>query len=415
MSQRRPAVAFVMVTLLIDVIGIGLIIPILPILVGEFTAGRQAQADWYGWIAAAYGATQFLCAPLLGALSDRFGRRPLLLVGIAGLGATFLVTALAQSLSLILLARVLGGGLSANFAVAQAYVADITTPEKRTRSLGMLGAMFGIGFVLGPMLGGVLGHIHLRLPLYAAAGMCVVNWLYGLLVLPESLAAERRRPFSLARANPLAALSGVGRLQGVGGLVVALAFSMFPQLMLQFTWVLYTTFKFGWGPRETGFSLFVVGLVAVIVQGGLLGRLMSALGERRLILAGLLSGAAAYAGYGLATQGWMMYVVISCNFLAFASAVALQGVVSKAAGADEQGRTMGALASLNSLLGIPAPIISNTILGEVSHLSASDWRVGAPFFLCSALQAMAFVVAWRHFSARPDARGAAASVRQAGP
>lgn len=403
MGQRRPAVPFVMVTLLIDVIGIGLIIPILPILVGEFTANRQAQANWYGWIAAAYGATQFLCAPLLGALSDRFGRRPLLLVGIAGLGATFLLTAQAQSLWLILLARVLGGGLSANFAVAQAYVADVTTPEKRTQSLGMLGAMFGLGFVLGPMMGGLLGDIQLRLPLYAAAAMCALNWLYGLLVLPESLPRERRRPVLLAGTNPLAALSGVGRLQGVGTLVVALAFSMFTQLMLQFSWVLYTTFKFGWSRRETGLSLFVVGLVAVVVQGGLLGRLIRLMGERRLIVAGLASGAVTYAGYGLATQGWMMYVLICCNFLAFASAVALQGIVSKAASPDEQGRTMGALASLNSLLGVPAPIIANTLLGLVSQLPSSDWRAGAPFFLCAALQALALVVAWRHFAAARSA------------
>lgn len=408
MNKRRPAVAFIMVTLLIDVIGIGLIIPILPILVGQFTGGRQAQAEWYGWIAAAYGATQFLCAPLLGALSDRFGRRPLLLLGIAGLGTTFLLTALAPSLWVILLARVLGGGLSANFAVAQAYVADITAPEQRTRSLGMLGAMFGVGFVLGPMLGGVLGGIELRLPLYAAAGMCVLNWLYGLLVLPESLAAERRQAFSFKRANPLAALGGVGRLQGIGALVYALGFSLFAQLMTQFTWVLYTTFKFGWGPRQAGLSLFVVGLVAVVVQGGLLGRLIKLMGERRLIIAGLLSGSLAYAGYGLATHGWMMYALICANFLAFASGVALQGMVSKAAGAEEQGRTMGALASLSSLLGIPAPIIANTLLGEVSHLASSDWRVGAPFFLCAAMQASAWLIAWRHFSAPQQSRSASA-------
>ncbi|TMH74898.1 MAG: TCR/Tet family MFS transporter [Betaproteobacteria bacterium] len=413
MSRRRPAVAFIMVTSLIDVIGIGLIIPIMPILVGEFTSGRDAQAYWYGAVAVTYGASQFLCAPLLGALSDRFGRRPLLLLGIAGLGATFLLTALAHSLWVIVAARVLGGGLSANFAVGQAYVADITPVEQRTQALGRLGAMFGIGFVLGPMLGGVLGGIDLRLPLYAAAALSAVNWLYGLLILPESLPAHRRRPLSQARLNPLTALAGITRLHGVGALVAAFAFTTLAQWMLQMTWVLYTNFKFAWGPRESGLSLFVVGLVAVIVQGGLLGRLIRAFGERRLILAGMLSGTLAYAGYGLATQAWMLYAIIACNFLAMGSVVTIQGIVSKAAAAEEQGRVMGTLSSLGSLMGVIAPIIGNSVLAQVTFLPASDWRVGAPFFLSSALQALALAIAWRHFAAGRDRPPATVSPRRA--
>jgi DHA1 family tetracycline resistance protein-like MFS transporter len=414
MSQRRPAVAFIMVTSLLDVIGIGLIIPIMPILVGEFTSSRDAQAYWYGAVAVTYGAFQFLCAPLLGALSDRFGRRPLLLLGIAGLGATFLLTALAHSLWVIVAARVLGGGLSANFAVGQAYVADITPPEQRTQALGKLGAMFGIGFVVGPMLGGLLGSIDLRLPLFAAAGLCALNWLYGLLVLPESLSAQQRQPLSLARANPLTALAGVGRLRGVGALVTAFACTALAQWMLQMTWVLYTNFKFGWGPRESGLSLFVVGLVAVVVQGGLLGRLIQLLGERRLILAGMLSGALAYAGYGLATRSWMLYAIIACNFLAMGSVVTIQGIVSKAAPAQEQGRVMGTLSSLGSLMAVIAPIIGNSVLAQVSFLPTSDWRVGAPFFLASLLQVLALVIAWRHFAAHSSSSAANASVEQAG-
>jgi MFS transporter, DHA1 family, tetracycline resistance protein len=417
MASRRPAVAFVMITLLIDVIGIGLIVPVLPLLVGEFTTGRDTQAYWYGAIVVTYGATQFLCAPLLGALSDRFGRRPLLLLGIAGLGATFLLTAVARSLWLIVAARVLGGGLSANFAVAQAYVADVTPPEQRTQSLGKLGAMFGIGFVLGPVLGGMLGHIDLRLPLYGASGLCALNWLYGLLVLPESLPPQNRRPLSLARVNPLASLAGVTRLRGVGALVVAFAFTVLPQWMLQTTWVLYTNFRFGWGPRESGLSLFTVGLVAMIMQGGLLGPLIRALGERRLIVAGMLSATLAYAGYGLATQGWMLFVIIVCNVLAFGSVVTMQGIVSKAAAAEEQGRVMGTLSSLQSLMSVIAPIISTAVLGQVTFLPASDWRVGAPFFVCSSLQALAFVIAWRHFVGHSSAAPAGAPLplgREAG-
>ncbi|HEX4597285.1 MAG TPA: MFS transporter [Burkholderiaceae bacterium] len=402
-----------MITLLIDVIGIGLIIPVLPLLVGEFTAGRDTQAYWYGAIVVTYGVMQFLCAPLLGALSDRYGRRPLLLLGIAGLGATFLLTALAHALWLIVAARVLGGGLSANFAVAQAYVADITPPEQRTQSLGRLGAMFGIGFVLGPILGGLLGSVDLRLPLYGAAGLCALNWLYGLLVLPESLAAHQRRPISAARVNPLASLAGVTRLRGVGALVVAFAFTALPQWMLQTIWVLFTNFRFGWGPRESGLSLFVVGLAAMTSQGVLLGPLIRALGERKLIVAAMLSGSLAYAGYGLAPQGWMLFVIIPCNFLAFTSVVTMQGIVSKAAGPEEQGRVMGTLSSLSSLMGVIAPVVGTAVLGQVTFLPPSDWRVGAPFFLASSFQMLAFLIAWRHFAAHHGQRAATISPRQA--
>jgi DHA1 family tetracycline resistance protein-like MFS transporter len=402
-----------MITLLIDVIGIGLIVPVLPLLVGEFTAGRDTQAYWYGAIVVTYGAMQFLCAPLLGALSDRYGRRPLLLLGIAGLGATFLLTALAHALWLIVAARVLGGGLSANFAVAQAYVADITPPEQRTQSLGRLGAMFGIGFVLGPILGGLLGSVDLRLPLYGAAGMCALNWLYGLLVLPESLAVHQRRPISAARVNPLTSLAGVTRLRGVGALVVAFAFTALPQWMLQTIWVLFTNFRFGWGPRESGLSLFVVGLVAMTSQGVLLGPLIRALGERRLIVAAMLSGSLAYAGYGLAPQGWMLFVIIPCNVLAFTSIVTMQGIVSKAAGPEEQGRVMGTLSSLSSLMGVIAPVAGTAVLGQVTFLPPSDWRVGAPFFLASVFQVLAFLIAWRHFATHHGERVATISPRQA--
>jgi MFS transporter, DHA1 family, tetracycline resistance protein len=414
MNQRRPAIAFIMVTSLLDVIGIALIIPVLPLLLGEFTSGRDTQTYWYMAVAVTFGATQFLCAPLLGALSDRFGRRPLLLLGIAGLGATFVLTALAHSVWLIVAARVLGGGLSANFAVAQAYVADITPPQERTQALGKLGAMFGIGFVLGPVLGGVLGGVNLRLPFWAAASLCTLNWLYGLLVLPESLPVQRRRPLSQARVNPFTALAGLTRLHGVGALVAAFACTSLAVWVMQMNWVLYTNFKFGWGPSQTGPSLFVAGVVALIVQGVLLGRLIRAFGERRLILAGMLSSLFAYTAYGLATHGWMMYVIIACNFLAQGSIVTMQGIVSKAAAPEEQGRVMGTLSALASLATVVAPIISNPLLAQVTFLQPSDWRVGAPFFLAAALQSLALLIAWRHFAAHRVGAASVASVGQPG-
>jgi DHA1 family tetracycline resistance protein-like MFS transporter len=414
MHARHPAIGFIMVTSLLDVIGIGLIIPIMPFLVGEFTSSRESQAYWYLAVGVTYGASQFLCSPLLGALSDRFGRRPLLLLGIAGLGATFLLTALARSLWVIVAARVLGGGLSANFAVAQAYVADITPIGQRTQALGKLGAMFGIGFVLGPMLGGLLGGVDLRLPLYVAAGLCAVNWLYGLLILPESLSEQARRPLSQARINPLDALVRVTALHGVGALVAAFAVTSLAQWLLQMIWVLYANFKFGWGPLESGLSLFVAGLVAVIVQGAMLGRLIHAFGERRLILAAMLSATVAFACYGLAWQGWMMYVIIGCNFLAQCSIVTIQGIVSKAAPAEEQGRAMATLSSLGSLMVVFATIMGPLVLAQVSHLPAADWRLGAPFFVSCVLQALALLIAWRHFAARSASASANVSLGQSG-
>jgi DHA1 family tetracycline resistance protein-like MFS transporter len=406
--KRKAAVPFIMLTSLLDVIGIGLIIPVLPLLVGEFTPSRDAQVVWFNALIICFGLAQFFCAPLLGALSDRYGRRPILLLGIGGLGLTFLVTALTQSLWVLAGIRLLGGALSANFAVAQAYVADITTTEKRTPALGMLGAMFGLGFVLGPVIGGVLGDINLRLPLYVAAGLCGLNWLYGLLVLPESLPPEQRTPVRFGQLNPFSALAGLTRLRGVGPLVFAIAAASLAKLTLQSSWVLYTSFRFQWGPLQNGMSLFAVGLVAVVVQGGLLKMLLRRMGERRLVATGLASGAVAYALYGLVPDGWMLYVVIVANALAFASPTALQGIVSKAADPREQGRAMASLTSLISITGIAAPLLASLLLAPVSHLPPDHILVGAPFFACALLEAFACLVALRYFSRNPAPADAAA-------
>ncbi len=368
--KRPAAVPFIMLTSLLDMIGIGLIIPVLPALVGEFTQDRQAQAYWYGALIATFGAAQFLFAPLWGAISDRYGRRPVLLLGIAGLGVTFLVSALTDSLWVLVGVRIMGGALSANVAVAQAYVADITTAEQRTPALGKLGAMFGLGYVLGPVIGGLLAAPSLRLPFFAASSMCAINWLYGLLVLPESLPPERRSSRAFQRLNPFSSLAGLARLRGVGPLVFAVAADLLAMLMLQSVWVLYTGMRFHWGPRENGFSLFAFGVVAVVVQGGLLRRLLKAMGERPLIVAGLASGAICYAAFGLVPDGWMMYLVIVANFLAFASGTALQGVISKAADPHEQGRTMATLTALRSVIGIFASSMGPFLLGQVSRFGA---------------------------------------------
>jgi DHA1 family tetracycline resistance protein-like MFS transporter len=402
--KRQPALPFVLITVLLDVMGFGLLLPVLPALVGEFTTSRDAQTYWYGAMIVAFGLTQFICAPTLGALSDRYGRRPVLLLSIVGLGTMFLLSAFVQSVYALVALRVLGGMLAANFSVANAYVADITTPENRAKSFGMIGAAFGIGYIVGPMVGGFLGAIDVRLPFYFAAGLSFVNFLYGALVLPESRPAEvrarERRPLTLARLNPIGSLTGLARLRGVGALVAVIGLANLAQFILHGTWVLYTNFRFDWGPRETGLSLFVVGLMAAIVQGGLLGVLLKHLGERRVVLLGLLSGTLTYIAYGLTTVGWLMYVFIAANVFAFAVGPALHAIVSKAAPRAEQGLAMGALSSLSSLLAAAAPLLGAPLLAEVSHYPQNDWRIGAPFFLSAALSAVALVLAARHFARR---------------
>jgi len=399
--KRKPAIPFILITLLIDVMGFGLLLPVLPALVGEFTASRDAQTYWYGAMILTFGLTQFICAPILGALSDRFGRRPVLLGSIFGLGSMFLLSALATSLTGLLLARILGGVMAANFAVANAYVADLTAPENRARSFGMIGAAFGIGYVVGPMLGGLLGSIDIRLPFYVAAGLSVANFLYGYFIVPESLPPEQRKPVAWRRATPIASLVGLARLKSVGVLVAVIAVANLAQFILHGTWVLYTNFRFGWGPRETGLSLFVVGLMAAVVQGGLLGWLLRKFGERRVVVAGLASGVIAYLAYGLTTVGWVMYAIIFANLLAFAVGPALHAIVSKAADPGEQGVAMGSLTSLNSLMAVTAPFIGTPLLAEVSHLPAGDWRIGAPFFMSALLAFVALVLAAWHFSRQP--------------
>jgi DHA1 family tetracycline resistance protein-like MFS transporter len=395
--RRPPALPFILVTVLIDVMGIGLLLPVLPALVGEFTDGRDAQTYWYGALMVTFGLAQFVCSPLLGALSDRHGRRPVLLASITGLGTMFFLSAVVTSLPALLATRVLGGALAANFSVANAYVADISTPEQRAKSFGRIGAAFGIGFILGPAIGGALGGIDIRLPFYAAAALSLVNALYGLLVLPESLPRERRKRIDWRRANPLSSLAGLARLRSVGALVVVIGLVTLAQFILHGVWVLYTGFRFGWGPQENGLSLFVVGLASAVMQGLLLGSLLKRLGERRLVVAGMVSGLFAFALYGLATRGWMMYAIIAANLLAFAVGPALNAIVSKAADPREQGLAMGSLSSLASLMAVVAPLLGAPLLAEATHLPAGDWRIGAPFFLSAALQAVALVLAVRHF------------------
>ncbi|MGC4080476.1 MAG: MFS transporter [Rubrivivax sp.] len=401
---RPAAMRFIMLVVLIDMLAVGVISPVLPALVGVFTASPAEQTYWYGVVAFSYAVASFIGAPILGALSDRYGRRPVLLLGFCGLAFNFFVTALSTSVWMLVASRIVGGAMQANAAVANAYVADITPPQERAKRFGMLGAMFGIGFILGPVIGGVLGGIDPHLPFFVAGTLALINLAYGYFVLPESLPLERRRAFAWKRANPFSALKELAQLKGVGALVVVLACAALAQFSLYTTWVLYTTFKFGWGPSQNGWSLFAIGVVSAIVQGGLLGRLLKHYGAQRLAVMGLLSSTLAFIAFGLVTEGWMMYVVIAANILGNTITAALQGLVSGAAHHDNQGQTMGSVSSLNSLMAVVAPTLAAPLLGLVSHLPHGDWRIGTPMFFSAALQALALAFAIAHFRKQRRAR-----------
>ncbi|MCC7152798.1 MAG: MFS transporter [Rubrivivax sp.] len=395
---RRAALPFILITVLIDMISIGLIVPVLPLIVGTFTASPTEQTYWFGVVAFAFGAANFIASPVLGALSDRFGRRPVLLIGFSGLALSFIVTGLATALWMLIAVRCVSGLMQANVAVANAYVADITPPQERARRFGLIGAMFGLGFTLGPVIGGLLGAIDLRLPFFVAGAMAIVNWLYGFFVLPESLPLDKRRPVEWGRANPVAAFRKLRELHGVGPLVAVIALASLAQFTLHNSWVLYTTFKFGWGPAQNGWSLFVVGLMSALVQGVLLKHLLARWSPQQLATWGLVGSAATYAGFGLATQGWMMFAVIIVGTLISGGVQAsIQSLVSNAAKEHEQGRIAGAVASVNSLMAVTAPVLSATLLGLVSHRPAGDVWIGLPFFFCALLQTAGAVIAILHF------------------
>ena len=396
-GRRQAAMPFILLTVLIDMVSIGIIVPVLPALIGNFSVSPADQAFWVGVVSFAFGIANFFGAPLLGALSDAWGRRKVLLLGFCGLALNFFATALATSLWMLIAVRLVGGAMQANAAVANAYVADITAPEGRAKRFGMLGAMFGLGFIIGPAAGGLLGAIDIHLPFFVAGGLSLLNLAYGWWVLPESLPPEKRRPFEWKAANPLKAFQALVGLPGIGKVVGVIACTGLAQGILYNVWVLHNTFKFGWDTQANGWSLAAVGVVSVIVQGFLLGKLLKRFPPRRLAVMGLVSSTLAYFLWGAASQGWMMYAVIFANLLGFTVTASVQSLVSAAADARNQGQTLGSVSSLNSLTAVIAPVLASPALMAVSHLPQGDWRIGAPLYFGAALQFMALLLAWLHF------------------
>ena len=388
--KRNPGLAFIFVTLLFDILGFGLLIPILPKFVALLSGrGISAGARDYGWLLALYGLMQFLFSPVLGTLSDRYGRRPVLLLSLLFSGMDYVIMALAPSLVWLYIGRTLSGITGASFTAATAYIADVSPPEKRSQNFGLIGAAFGIGFILGPAAGGLLGAWGPRVPFWAAAGLAFANLLYGWFILPESLGREKRRAFSWRDANPLGALRVLGRYPVVWGLTGALATSNLAGQSLNSTWVLFTTARFGWGVRENGLSLAVFGAVALIFQVGLARVLLPRLGDRRTVFLGLAIGVAQYAAFALATQAWMIYAVTFLGGVSFLSGQAMQGLLSRQVGEDEQGTLQGALTSLVSLTGIVGPVVATTLFAYFTRADAPVKVPGISFLLAAVLTALA--------------------------
>ena len=396
-GARKAALAFIFVTVLIDVIAFGVIIPVLPHLVQEMVGGDLSTAAyWTGVFAFAFSVVQFFCTPIQGALSDRFGRRPVILLSCLGLGADFVFMALAPTLAWLFVGRLLSAATSASFSTANAYIADVVPADQRAKSFGMIGAAFGLGFIVGPLIGGVLGDVDHRLPFWCAAGLALLNFLYGLFVLPESLPRERRSPrFDWKHARPMGGVKMLLEYPRIWGLVAVVFVANFAHYVYPSTFVLFADAAFGWKEKQAGYVLAAVGVLSVIVNVALVGRLVKALGERRALLLGLACGTVGFVMYGLAGAGWMFLLGLPVSALWAIAAPATMALITRQVPADVQGRIQGSLGSLVSLAGIVAPGLFAGAFGFFIGPHAPVRLPGVAFLIAALLLAVAALVAWR--------------------
>jgi MFS transporter, DHA1 family, tetracycline resistance protein len=395
-SSRRPALGFIFITLLIDVTGLGIIIPVMPKLIIELSGGTLSEAASYGgWMISVYSIMQFLCSPIMGGLSDRFGRRPVLLASLFGFGLDYLFLAFAPTLGWLFVGRMIAGVMGASFTTAGAYIADISSPEKRAQNFGLIGAAFGLGFIIGPVIGGLLGSFGPRVPFMVAAGLTLLNWLYGFFILPESLKPENRRAFEWKRANPVGTLKSLFRYKVIAGLFISLAFVYISAHAVQSNWSYYTIEKFQWNERAIGISLGVVGFVFAIVQGFLIRIIIPRLGQERSVYLGLALYALGFFLYGLATQGWMMYAITVVYCLGGIAGPALQGIMSGIIPPNEQGELQGGFTSLMSVSSIIGPAVMNSLFAYFASDQAPVYLPGSAMLLGAVLTIISSLLARR--------------------
>lgn len=393
---RQAAFVFILVTVLLDMLALGMIVPILPRLVIDFVDGNHAlAADVYGWFGSVWALMQFLFSPVQGSLSDRFGRRPVILASNIGLGLDYILMALAPSLLWLFVGRVISGMTAASFSVANAYIADVTPPELRAARYGMIGAAFGAGFIIGPALGGLLGSDDPRLPFWVAAGFSLVNAAYGVFVLPESLPLSKRAPFSWRRANPLGSLTLLRSHRELFGLASASFLNSLAHAALPSVTVLYMTFRYGWDARMIGFSMTFIGACALVVQGGLIGRFVAHFGDRAALITGLAFGVAGFAAFGLAWTGTLFWIGIPILALWGLGGAAIQALMTKRVSAHEQGQLQGANASLMGIANMIGPIFFTVTYARAITSSFGPWLSGAPFLLAAAFLTAAMIIGAR--------------------
>jgi DHA1 family tetracycline resistance protein-like MFS transporter len=392
---RRAAVLFILVTVLLDMLSFGIIIPVLPKLVEEFFSGDTARAAAiYGFMNTTWAVMQFFGSPIQGALSDRYGRRPVVLLSNAGLGLDYILMALAPTVGWLFLGRAISGLASSSFSTAGAYIADVTTPEERAAAFGKIGMVFGLGFILGPALGGWLGAIDPRLPFWGAAALSLMNASYGFFVLPESLSHERRMAFAWKRANPLGSLTLLRSHHELFGLAAVAFLGYLAHAVLPSVSVLYMGYRYGWGMTAVGFMMAGVGVAAMIVQGGLIRPITARLGERITMLVGLFCGGIGFAVYGIAPEGWIFCLGIPVMAFWGLAGPATQSLMTRRVSISEQGQLQGAIASINGLTGLIGPMLfTQSFAYFISH---ATWHIpGAPFLLASVMLFSSGMIAWK--------------------
>jgi len=385
-SQKKSAIGFIFITLLIDFTGFGIIIPVLPRLIEELTgSGLSAAAVYGGWLTVSYSVMQFISAPILGGLSDRFGRRPVLLASLFGLGVDYIFLAFAPTIVWLFVGRIFAGITGASFTTAQAYIADVSEPEKRAQNFGMVGAAFGIGFIVGPVLGGIFSQFGLRVPFLIAAGLALVNWLYGYFILPESLELKNRRAFDWKRANPVGSLLQIRKYPALTGLLAALFLLYISAHAVQSTWTFYTMEKFQWSETWVGYSLGFVGIVVGVVQGGLIRIIIPKIGQVKAVYYGLILYVAGFVLFAFATEGWMMFAFMLPYGLAGIFGPAMQGLISNGVEANAQGELQGVTAGLMSATSIIGPLIMTNLFAYFTSAKSPVFFPGAPFIFAAIL------------------------------
>jgi MFS transporter, DHA1 family, tetracycline resistance protein len=397
-NKKQAAVGFIFITMLIDIIGLGIIIPVIPKLIQELIHGDISEAAKYGgWLLFAYAITQFIFSPLIGNLSDKYGRRPVILISLFGFSLDYLLLAFSPTIVWLFVGRIIAGITGASITTASAYIADISTPENRAKNFGLIGAAFGLGFIIGPVIGGFLGQYGARVPFYAAAVLCLLNFLYGLFILPESLDLEHRREFSWKRANPVGAIFSLKKYPTLIGLILATFILYVASHAVQSNWSYFTIYQFGWDEKMVGISLGVVGVLVGVVQGGLIRWINPKLGNQKSIYLGILLYALGMFLFAFASKGWMMFVFLIPYCLGGISGPALQSVISEQVPANEQGEIQGTLTSLMSASAIIGPPMMSYLFYFFTHQDAPFQFAGAPFVLGGLLMIVSAVLAYFSF------------------